>query len=396
MAQAVLDGHAWGRSRGAWQSCVRLEGIGRQWFLRDGDLILGEWPSLRAAFEELWPRRTVCGGDPWAIGWLGFAACAELGGDLPVLPGREGELEGVLLLEPEAVEVDQVLDDGGPGSGAQTVSNPDSSGFEDRVEKIRSEIAAGRVYQANLCRRFSVSPWNGGLQPLFDAAQGRRDEDYLCAMKWGGERAGELVCASMELLLRRRGNRMETRPIKGTRPRGSNPGEDQALIHQLEEDAKERAELAMIVDLERNDLGRVACTGSVVVEDPGSVGTWTVVHHRVARVAAEPVKGLAWWDLLAAVLPGGSITGCPKRAAMELIAKLEVLPRGPFTGALGVVSGQGDLEIALPIRTAWIGRGSLEMAAGCGVVWESRPENEEKESRLKISRWLNLVAGTQG
>jgi anthranilate/para-aminobenzoate synthase component I len=171
--------------------------------------------------------------------------------------------------------------------------------------------------------------------------------------------------------------------------------EDQRWAVELDTDPKERAELAMVVDLERNDLGRISDTGTVVVSDPGSVHAFAAVHHRVARVTGRARQGLEWWELLAAVSPGGSVTGCPKRAAMSVIAELEPIPRGPFAGALGVVAGNGDFEMALPIRTAWRLGSTLELAAGCGVVWQSKPAAEEEESRLKVARWLDLVGATE-
>jgi anthranilate/para-aminobenzoate synthase component I len=195
----------------------------------------------------------------------------------------------------------------------------------------------------------------------------------------------------MEMLLRRRGERLETAPIKGTRPRAEDSKEDRRLAMELASDPKERAELAMVIDLERNDLGRVARVGSVEVIDPGSVRSYASVHHLVGRVQARARPGLDWWELLAAMAPGGSVTGCPKHAAMTLIRELEPVQRGPFTGAFGVVAGNGDLEMALPIRTAWRVGTTVEFAAGCGIVWESDPKREEEESRLKVARWLDLV-----
>ena len=352
---------------------------------------MGRWSSLEAALRDVWSRRAVCDDRPWAIGWLGYAACADLAGGLPAVRENGTELDGLLLLEPERTKASWLPADGAPAGHVALAAAPEAAGYAARVEAIREAIAAGSVYQVNLCRRFSVRPWAGGLRKLFLAAREGGGEDYLCAMAWDGERAGELVCASMETLLRQRGARLETLPIKGTRRRGATVEEDRDLVRELAGDPKERAELAMIVDLERNDLGRVARTGSVVVEDPGSVGTWAVVHHRMARVAAQARDGVAWWEILAAVAPGGSVTGCPKRAAMRFVTELEERSRGPFTGALGLVTGAGDMEFSLPIRTAWTEGASLEMAAGCGIVWESDPVEEERESRLKISRWLDLV-----
>jgi anthranilate/para-aminobenzoate synthase component I len=251
-------------------------------------------------------------------------------------------------------------------------------------------IASGDVYQTNLCRRLTVDGWQASLGSLAAVASRGGVPDYLSRFIFDD---GELLCASMELLLRRRGDRLETRPIKGTRGRGISPTEDRQWVADLETDPKERAELAMIVDLERNDLGRVSQLGSVAVRDAGTVESYASVHHRVARVTARIQPELEWWDALAAMAPGGSVTGCPKIAAMSLIAQLETVPRGPFTGALGVIAGDGDLEIALPIRSAWKVGSKLEFAAGCGIVWDSDPVSEERESRLKVSRWLELIGG---
>jgi len=264
--------------------------------------------------------------------------------------------------------------------------------FKEGVQAIRGHIVDGTVYQVNLCRRFTVDRWEGGLQRLFEVAStGAAVPGFLSAFSWDGVSPGELVCASMELLVSRRHDRVETRPIKGTRQRGATVEEDVSLIRQLESDPKERSELAMIVDLERNDLGRVARIGSVVVDDPGRVQSWERIHHRVARVTASVSAETPWQDIVSVMAPGGSVTGCPKESAMSVIAGLEPVSRGPFTGALGVIGGNGDLELALPIRTAWTADGRLEMAAGCGIVWESDPVAEEAESRLKIGKWLELV-----
>ena len=248
------------------------------------------------------------------------------------------------------------------------------------------------MYQVNLSRRMTVEGWSGTLDAVLEASRPGGVPEYLAHFIFD---EGELVTASMELLLRRRGAVLETHPIKGTRPRGRSAVEDLALAADLEADPKERAELAMIVDLERNDLGRVSETGSVRVVDEGSVCTYPGVHHRVARVVGRMRPGLEWWEALAAVVPGGSVTGCPKISAMSVIAELEPVLRGPFTGALGVIGGNGDMEMALPIRSAWSCDGRLEFAAGCGIVWESDPAAEEAESRVKIARWLDLVEAAE-
>ena len=264
----------------------------------------------------------------------------------------------------------------------------DGERYRDGVEAIRERIASGDVYQVNLCRRLTVEGSDRLLGPFAVAAAKGGEPDYLARFHFESD---GLLCASMELLLRRRDDILETRPIKGTRPRGETLDEDRRMAEELASDPKERAELAMVIDLERNDLGRVSQIGSVEVVDSGSVRTYASVHHLVGRVRCRARPDLEWWDLLAAMVPGGSVTGCPKHAAMSLIRNLEPVRRGPFTGAFGVVAGNGDMEFALPIRTAWQVGSTLEFAAGCGVVWDSDPVAEEKESRLKVARWLDLV-----
>jgi anthranilate/para-aminobenzoate synthase component I len=205
----------------------------------------------------------------------------------------------------------------------------------------------------------------------------------------------QLVANSPELFLRRRGARVETRPIKGTRPRGDTPARDAALAAELLRDPKERAEHVMIVDLERNDLGRVAETGSVHVEAHAEVESHATVHHLVSRVAARvrPEVGLA--DLLRATFPGGSITGAPKRRAMQIIAELEETPRGPYTGAFGFFAANGDLELGLAIRTAVVRGGEVRWGAGGGIVADSDPDRELAESWLKTAA-LRRALGEDG
>jgi len=329
---------------------------------------------------------------PWAIGWMGYEAAARHGGGLPSHPQESALPCGFWLIEPRRAAADAGPLGGHPVGRASVSSRLTDREFVTGVREIRNRIAAGDVYQVNLTRRFRLHPWSGGLDPLLVAARRGGTPPYLA---WSTFPGGELLCASMELLVRRRGGHVETRPIKGTRPRGRTPEEDDRLAADLGSDPKERAELAMVVDLERNDLGRVSVPGSVRVIDDGSIHRFSTVQHRVARVRARVRRALPWWELLAAMAPGGSVTGCPKRAAMAIIASLEGGPRGPYTGVYGVVCGNGDLELALPIRTAWRVGDAVEFAAGSGIVWGSVPEREELESRLKVKPWLDL-AGEAG
>jgi len=387
----MLEGAAWGPWRGAWTGEWWLAGGSDGWKLISRGAEEGRWPTLVDALATVWPARRHRGPEPWAIGWLSYEICAELEGDL--LSHRDpGPMpQGLWLLEPTRAESAPDLAAGRPGANAEVWTSLSDSAFAVGVERILARIAAGDVYQVNLTRRFRVEPWEGGLAGLERAAAEGGAPPYLASFQADGS---ELVCASMELLLRRRGRSVATGPIKGTRPRGEDAQQDAALRAALDTDPKERAELAMVVDLERNDLGRVAVAGSVRVADPGSVVTFPNLHHRIALVEAEVPAELPWWEVLRVMAPGGSVTGCPKRAATAVIVEEEPVPRGPYTGVLGVVAGNGDMELALPIRTAWsVGR-TLEFAAGSGIVWGSDPAAEAAESRLKVARWLALAEAT--
>jgi len=256
------------------------------------------------------------------------------------------------------------------------------------VRRILDYLAAGDAYQVNLTQPFAaplaVPAWR-----LFDALMRRHPVPHAAYLDVGDAR---LVANSPELFLRRRGARVETHPIKGTRPRGDTPARDAALAAELARDPKERAEHVMIVDLERNDLGRVAETGSVRVEAHAALESHATVHHLVSRVSAvvKPNIGLA--ELLRATFPGGSITGAPKRRAMEIIAELEEAPRGPYTGAFGFFAANGDLELGLAIRTAVVRDGAVRWGAGGGIVADSDPDRELAESWLKTAA-LRLALG---
>jgi len=253
--------------------------------------------------------------------------------------------------------------------------------YRGSVRRILDYLAAGDAYQVNLTQPFAA-PLAAPAARLFTELAARHPVPHAAYLDLGD---AQLVANSPELFLRRRGTRVETHPIKGTRPRGDTPARDAALAAELLRDPKERAEHVMIVDLERNDLGRVAEVGSVRVEKHAKLESHPTVHHLVSRVSARvrPEVGLA--DLLRATFPGGSITGAPKRRAMEIIAELEATPRGPYTGAFGFFAANGDLELGLAIRTAVVRDATVRWGAGGGIVAESDPERELAECWLKTA-----------
>ena len=253
--------------------------------------------------------------------------------------------------------------------------------YRDAVARILGYLAAGDAYQVNLTQPFAASL----VAPAWALAArlaARHPVPYGAYLDLG---SAQLVANSPELFLRRRGRRVETRPIKGTRPRGDGPSHDAALAAELLHDPKERAEHVMIVDLERNDLGRVCDVGTVVVERYAAVESHPTVHHLVSTIAGRLRADVGLADLLRATFPGGSITGAPKVRAMEIIRELEEWPRGPYTGTFGFLDPRGDLELGLAIRTAIVSGGAVHYHAGGGIVADSDPEREGAEAWLKTA-----------
>jgi para-aminobenzoate synthetase component 1 len=204
-----------------------------------------------------------------------------------------------------------------------------------------------------------------------------------------------VLSVSPELFLAFDGTRAVTRPIKGTRPRGKTPEEDIRLIEELDGSAKDRAELAMIVDLLRNDLGRVCRYGSVRVEDQGSIQTHASVHHRAATISGILHERYGALDLLRAAFPGGSITGAPKIRACEIIADLEPTCRSVYTGSIGFLDVRGGMVLNIAIRTALFENARIHYQAGGGIVADSNPEAEYEET-LHKARGFFIATGMDG
>jgi para-aminobenzoate synthetase component 1 len=266
-----------------------------------------------------------------------------------------------------------------------------SDTYRAAVGRILAYLAAGDVYQVNLTQPFTT-PLTVPAWQLYARLARIHPVAYGAYLDLGGI---QLVANSPELFLRRRGERVETRPIKGTRPRGDSAAHDAVLAAELSRDPKERAEHVMIVDLERNDLGRVARVGSVEVTSHARLESHPTVHHLVSSVTARVPREVGLAALLRATFPGGSITGAPKVRAMEIIRELEPWPRGPYTGAFGLFHPAGDLELGLAIRTAVVRDGTLHWGAGGGIVADSDPERELAEAWLKTAA-LRLALGEDG
>lgn len=262
------------------------------------------------------------------------------------------------------------------------------------VRYAQEHIAAGNIYQVNLAARWST-PWPGGDPFAFYAALRRCSPAPHAAYLSFPQRT--ILSSSPELFLKLDGRRIVTRPIKGTRPRSSNPAADARLAAELTASPKERAELIMITDLERNDLGQVCAYGSVRASEVLKVERFEQVFHAVSTVEGELRPGVDAVTALRACFPGGSITGAPKKRAMEIIAALEPVPRGLFTGAIGYFGFDGSCQFNIAIRTVAIERGEAHFHVGAGIVADSVPEAEWDETLHKAAGILAAaeVAGKQ-
>ena len=272
-----------------------------------------------------------------------------------------------------------------------------------RVEALRRWIRSGDVYQANLAHRFTRAMTGHPVALHLALRRGHPVPygGYLTLAPRGGQAGGVLTSHSPELLLRAVGDHLHVRPIKGTAPRSPDPDRDAQLARDLVADPKERAELAMIVDLVRNDLGRVAEVGSVVVERFPELESYAGVHHLMADVRARRKPGLDALHALHSVFPASSITGAPKLAAMECIAALEREGRGFFTGSFGFLSNDGSACFNVLIRSllwrprADLGakRGEVSLRVGGGITWGSKPALEDEETLHKARHLLAALEG---
>ena len=276
-----------------------------------------------------------------------------------------------------------------PPSSAALESNFTRRDYEAGVARIRDYIAAGDVYQVNLAQRFRT-PFSSAPLDLYRRLRARSPAPFGAYLA-----CGDLAVASIspERFLRLDGATRvaEARPIKGTRPRGATPAEDAALAEALTASEKDRAENVMIVDLLRNDLGKVCRPGSVRVPELFALESHPTVHHLVSTVTGVLADGADAFDLLRAGFPGGSITGAPKIRAMQIIAELERAPRGVYCGAIGYVSVTGAMDMNIPIRTVVLQGGVASFHAGAGIVWDSEPAAEYDETLAKARAMIDAL-----
>lgn len=260
--------------------------------------------------------------------------------------------------------------------------------YENMVRKAKEYIAAGDIFQANLSLRVSAEigardPWS-----LYTTLRDVNPSPFSSFIDFGGY---QIVSSSPERLVRVRDGVIDTRPIAGTRPRGRDRGEDESMRAELLLNEKERAEHIMLIDLERNDIGRVSDYGSVFVDELMVTEDYSHVIHIVSNVRGTLADGKDCFDVIKAAFPGGTITGVPKVRCMEIIDEIEPFRRGPYTGSLGYIGFNGNMDLNIIIRTFVIKDGTAYMQAGAGIVADSDPEREYYESLKKAEALIRTL-----
>jgi anthranilate synthase component 1 len=267
-------------------------------------------------------------------------------------------------------------------------ATPSQQVFEDMVRQAKEHILAGDIFQVVLSRKISC-PFTGDPLRIYGAIRKINPSPYLYYLQFGDE---AIIGSSPEMLVRVLGRTVTTVPIAGTRPRGATREADESLARELLADEKERAEHLMLVDLARNDIGRVASFGSVSVPEFYAVEKFSHVQHIVSRVEGTLAEGLDRFDALGSCFPAGTVSGAPKIRAMQIIAGLEGRPRGLYAGAVGYAGFNELFEFAIAIRTLRVRDGMAEFSTGAGIVADSVPEREFDETEFKARAMVNALA----
>jgi anthranilate/para-aminobenzoate synthase component I len=272
--------------------------------------------------------------------------------------------------------------------------------YLQRVRRCQEYIAAGDIYQANLSHRFTLEPlssYDDGTnrrpyeQELYRRLQAVNPSPFSGLLHFDDV---TLISSSPERLVRLHDRQADTRPIAGTRPRGLDTRDDQRLVGELLANEKERAEHLMLVDLERNDLGRVCRFGSVQVDEFMTIEQYSHVSHIVSNISGCLRPDATSFDLIQALFPGGTITGVPKIRCMEIIEELEPIRRGPYTGSFGYIGWNGDLDLNIVIRTLIWCKGKGYLQVGAGIVADSDPVKEYEETLQKAQAFFSALHQT--
>jgi anthranilate synthase component 1 len=270
-----------------------------------------------------------------------------------------------------------------------SIGEDEPTAFTDAVVRIKRYIREGDVFQVNVSRGWEAQLEHGiGGADLFAALRRANPAPFSALANFGH---CQIVSSSPERLVRVKDGWVDTRPIAGTHPRSTDAAEDAALKQRLIDSAKERAEHVMLIDLERNDLGRIAVPGTVEVNELMAVESYAYVHHIESNVRARLADGIDPAQILRALFPGGTITGCPKVRCMQIIRELETAPRRAYTGSLGYINRDGTMDFNILIRTFMQEGERLRFRAGAGIVADSDPERELQETRHKARGLLRAL-----
>jgi len=280
------------------------------------------------------------------------------------------------------------LGTGSPGRGASPVSRTSQADYESAVDKIKEYVLAGDAFQVVLSQRFDLP--REGVDPfdVYRVLRVTNPSPYMFHLEFP---EALVTGASPEVLVRLDGRRVEVRPIAGTRKRGADANEDAALEQELLADPKERAEHVMLIDLGRNDVGRVSVPGTVSLDEAMVVERYSHVMHLVSNVSGTLNPGLAAKDVVSAAFPAGTLSGAPKIRAMQIIEELEPSRRGIYGGAVGYLSYTGNMDLCIAIRTLVTRKDSIHIQAGAGIVADSRPSAEYEECLNKARAVVNAV-----
>ena len=340
-----------GRLFERWPASARDEGV----------------PDLQVGFYDWVLAADHCTGQRWLI------STGLPGGSAAAARARWRELQDSLVgSRPPPIA-------NGAVTSVRLRSNVGRSAYLAQVQRAKEYIAAGDIYQVNLSQRLE-GDWTGHTWPLYERLRAASPVPYGAYLALDD---CTVLSASPERFLRCEGRQVETRPIKGTRPRGATVRQDRALARQLARSGKDRAENLMIVDLLRNDLGKVCQVGTIQVPELFGLEGYASVWHLVSTVRGTVRPELTAVDLLRACFPGGSVTGCPKIRAMAIIEELEPVRRGVYCGAIGYLSFTGDMDTSIAIRTLVVREGRMYLQVGGAVVADSDPAAEYRETLAK-------------
>lgn len=359
---------------------------------------------------------------PFRGGWfvyLGYEMLHTLEPSVPMRPADDGNFPVAAFMRiPAAIMVNNQLDEAWlfaesedllasmhnevaqpiavtlPDLVLQVLTEELADNFLESVARIQRYIAAGDVFQVNLSRRWRGRLGNRNSAPaLYRALRSNNPAPFAGIANLGHEQY--IISSSPERLVRVEAGQASTRPIAGTHPRHTDPAQDEQIRNDLIAHPKERAEHVMLVDLERNDLGRVCVPGSVKVDELMAIASYQHVHHIESTVNGQLAAGISPLDVVRALFPGGTITGCPKVRTMQIIRELESTPRGAYTGSMGYINRDGDFDLNILIRTMMLSEQELEFSAGAGIVADSNPTRELNETRAKAKGLLRALGLAQ-